>query len=46
MDTACMELRLGDGTLIGIDTIVVENQVADNMYEPSELELSDLQRSG
>ena len=38
MDTACVELRLDDGTLIAIDTIAVENQVADNMYERSELD--------
>lgn len=38
MDTACVELRLNDGTLIAIDTIAVENQVADNMYERSELD--------
>lgn len=38
MDTACVELRLDDGTLIATDTIAVENQVADNMYERSELD--------
>lgn len=38
MDTACVELRLGDGTLITIDTIAVENEVADNMYQRSELD--------
>ena len=38
MDTACVELRLDNGTLIAIDTIAVENQVADNMYERSELD--------
>lgn len=38
MDTACVELRLDNGTLIAIDTIAVENQVADNMYEHSELD--------
>lgn len=38
MDTACVELRLDDGTLIAIDTIAVENQVAGNMYERSELD--------
>ncbi len=38
MDTACVELRLGDGTLITIDTIAVENEVANNMYLRSELD--------
>lgn len=38
MDTACVELRLDDGTLIAIDTIAVEKQVAGNMYERSELD--------
>ena len=38
MDTACVELRLDDGTLIAIDTIAVENQVAGNVYERSELD--------
>lgn len=32
MDTACVELKYADGTLISIDTIAVENEVADNMY--------------
>lgn len=38
MDTACVELRFTDGTMISIDTIAVENEVADNMYERSELD--------
>lgn len=38
MDTACLELRYADGTLISIDCIAVENQVARNMYEQSELD--------
>ena len=38
MDTACVELRLDDGTLIAIYTIAVENQVAGNVYERSELD--------
>ena len=37
IDTACVELRLEDGTLIAIDCTAVENEVADNMYERSEL---------
>lgn len=38
IDTACVELRLSDGTMISIDTIAVENEVADNMYQRSELD--------
>lgn len=38
MDTACVELRFTDGSMISIDTIAVENEVADNMYQRSELD--------
>ena len=38
MDTACVELVFTDGTIIAIDTIAVENEVADNMYQRSELD--------
>jgi len=38
MDTACVELKYSDGTMISIDTIAVENEVADNMYQRSELD--------
>ena len=38
IDTACVELRLEDGTPIAIDCTAVENEVADNMYERSELD--------
>ena len=37
-DTVCVELKFSDGTLIAIDTIAVENEVADNMYQRSELD--------
>lgn len=37
MDTSCVELHFADGTIISIDTIAVENEVADNIYERSEL---------
>ena len=33
-----MELRLSDGTMISIDCTAVENEVADNMYQRSELD--------
>ena len=38
MDTACVELKYDDGSMIAIDTIAVENEVADNMYQRSELD--------
>ena len=38
MDTACVELVFSDGTMISIDCIAVENEVADNMYQRSELD--------
>ncbi len=38
MDTACVELKYSDGSMISIDTIAVENEFADNMYERSELD--------
>ena len=38
MVTACVELKFLDGSMIAIDTIAVENEVADNMYQRSELD--------
>lgn len=38
MDTACVELKFTDGSMISIDTIAVENEVARNMYERLELD--------
>ena len=38
MDTVCVELKFTDGSMIAIDTIAVENEVADNMYQRSELD--------
>ena len=38
MDTACVELKFVDGSMIAIDAIDVENEVADNMYQRSELD--------
>ena len=38
MDTACVELRLEDGTLLAIDCTAVENEVANSMYQWSELD--------
>ena len=38
MDTACVELKFTYGSMIAIDTIAVENEVADNMYQRTELD--------
>ena len=38
MDNCCVELKFTDGSMIAIDTIAVENEIADNMYERSELD--------
>ena len=38
MDTACVELKFDNGTMIAIDTIAVENEITDNMYQRSELD--------
>ena len=38
LDTACVELRLDDGTLLSIDCTAVENEVADNRFQRSELD--------
>ena len=35
---ACVELKFDDGSTIAIDTIAAENEVADNMYQRSELD--------
>lgn len=33
-----MELKFNDGSMIAINCIAVENEVADNMYQRSELD--------
>lgn len=38
-DTVCVELKFSDGTMIAIDTIAVENELDDNMYQRSEIDL-------
>ncbi len=38
LDTACVELRLDDGSQISIDCTAVENEVANSMYQRSELD--------
>ena len=38
MDTGRVELQLQDGTMISIDCTAVENEVADNRFQRSELD--------
>ena len=38
MDTACVELKFSDVSMISIDTIAMENEIAENMYQRSELD--------
>ena len=38
MDTSCVELKYTDGLMIAINVNEVENQIARNMYERSELD--------
>ena len=40
IDTACVEVKLTDGSMVSIDCIAVENEYANNMYETSELIIS------
>lgn len=37
-DAACVELQFSDGSMIVVDAIAVEKEVADNMYQRSELD--------
>ena len=38
IDTACVELVFDDGSQISIDCTAVENEVADNRFQRSELD--------
>ena len=38
LDTACVELCLEDGALLSIDCTAVENELANSMYQRSELD--------
>ena len=38
IDTACVEVNFSDDSMISIDCTRVENEVARNMYEASELD--------
>ena len=43
IDTACVEVKYAEGSMISIDCTRVENEVARNMYEASKLDLRALQ---
>ncbi len=38
IDTACVELKYSDGSMIAIDCDAVESEVTNNMYERSQLD--------
>ena len=38
IDTACVEVKYADGSMISINCTSVENEIARNMYEASELD--------
>ena len=38
MDSGCVELKFSDVSMIAINCTAVENEVADNMYQRSELD--------
>ena len=38
IDTACVEVKLTDGSMVSIDCDTVEAEYANNMYEASELD--------
>ena len=38
MDTGCVEVRYADGSMLAINCTKVENEIARNMYEASELD--------
>ena len=38
IDTACVEVKLTDGSMVSIDCDAVEDEYARNMYEVSEID--------
>ena len=38
IDTACVEIRFSDDSIISIDCTAVENEVSNNMYQRAELD--------
>ena len=46
IDTACVEVKHADGSMISIDCTKVKNEIARNMYEASELDWLVYKASG
>ena len=38
IETACVELKFADSSIISIDCTAVENEISSNMYQRSELD--------
>ena len=38
LDTTCVEMYMEDGTMLSINGVAVENEVANSMYQRSELD--------
>ena len=38
MDSSCVEMKFNDGSIISINCTAMENEIADNMYQRSELD--------
>ena len=38
IDSACVELKFADSSIISIDCTAVENEISSNMYQRSELD--------
>ena len=38
LDTNCVELTYTDGSMLAIDTIAIENEYAEDIYQRSELD--------
>ena len=38
IDTACVEVKITDSSMVSVDCDAVENEYANNMYETSELD--------
>ena len=38
IDTACVEVKITDSSMVSVDCDTVENEYANNMYETSELD--------
>ena len=38
IDSGCVEMRYTDGTMISIDCTAIEHEIADNLFQRSELD--------